>query len=145
LSEKQLGFTLIELLVVISIIGILASLALVSYSGAQKQARDSERRSDLNQYRNGLEQYATSNSSLYPVQVSEYVTTGFCGGGDLTEFLSSCPDDPTDGNDYYYLSNSQGLAYLLYGDLETGGWWFVCSSGKVDKTADETKPGLGDC
>ena len=60
------GFTLIELLVVISIIGVLAGMSLVSYSTAQKQARDTERRSDLAQYRNGLANYAANNSGLYP-------------------------------------------------------------------------------
>ena len=44
------GFTLIELLVSISIVGILATLVLVSFTGAQKQARDTTRKSDLKQY-----------------------------------------------------------------------------------------------
>jgi prepilin-type N-terminal cleavage/methylation domain-containing protein len=43
------GFTLIELLVVISLIGLLAALALVSYIGVQKQGRDTQRKSDLRQ------------------------------------------------------------------------------------------------
>jgi len=55
IKVENLGFTLIELLVVISIIGILASLTLVSYTGAQKQTRDTQRRSDLNQYRNACQ------------------------------------------------------------------------------------------
>ena len=41
------AFTLIEMLVVISLIGILAALALVSFGVSQKQARDSARKSDL--------------------------------------------------------------------------------------------------
>lgn len=140
------GFTLIELLVVISIIGILASLTFVSYSGAQKQTRDTQRRSDLNQYRNGLENYAASNNGLYPVHDSEYNVTGFCGAGaDLEDFIADCPVDPNTSKAYYYISDSQGTSYILYADLETAGWWYVCSSGKSDKTDDEIKPALATC
>ncbi|PIP31805.1 hypothetical protein COX24_01590 [bacterium (Candidatus Gribaldobacteria) CG23_combo_of_CG06-09_8_20_14_all_37_87_8] len=36
-SDYKSGFTLLELLVVISIIGVLASVVLVSFPGAQKK------------------------------------------------------------------------------------------------------------
>ncbi|OGV89936.1 hypothetical protein A2Z41_02795 [Microgenomates group bacterium RBG_19FT_COMBO_39_10] len=134
------GFTLIELLVVISIIGILASLTFVSYSGAQKQTRDTQRRSDLAQYRNGLENYAASNNGLYPIHTSAFNVTGFCGSGnELDEFLSGCPGDPladTDGPFYYYISDDLGTGYILYADLETAGYWYVCSNGKSDTSED---------
>lgn len=140
------GFTLIELLVVISIIGILASLTLVSYSGAQKQTRDTQRKSDLAQYRNGLESYASTNNGLYPIHPSEYNVSDFCGSGkDLEKFISSCPTDPTASKTYSYISDSEGTKYILYADLETAGWWYICSTGQVNKTTSETEPALATC
>ena len=44
--EKK-GFTLIELLVVVAIIGILATLGVLSFSNARMKARDSRRMSDM--------------------------------------------------------------------------------------------------
>lgn len=144
--RRQAGFTLIELLVVISIIGILASLTLVSYTGAQKQTRDTQRRSDLSQYRNGLETYASTNNGLYPIQTSRYDTTSFCvAGGALAKFISLCPKDPLTTKKYYYLSDATGEKYILYADLETAGWWYICSTGQTSKTADETEPNLNSC
>jgi len=160
---QNLGFTLIELLVVISIIGILASLALASYSGAQKQTRDTQRKSDLNQYRNALENYAATNNGLYP-QCTGSTFSCSCSGAqsignicDLTttkplnNFISSCPHDPfcpngscdTGYNDYYYENSDDCARYILYTDLETAGYWYVCSTGKTGTKT--TTPTISDC
>lgn len=137
------GFTLIELLVVISIIGILASLMLVSYSGVQKQTRDSQRKSDLAQYRNGLENFATANNSLYPSYTSAATAAGTLCPVLSPSYISGCPADPLGGSYVYYFQTSDGsgggtanaTTYVLWASLETGGYWQVCSNGKAGKSA----------
>jgi len=57
------GFTLIELLVVIAIIGILASIVMVSMSGATNQAKDARIQGDLTQVRSIAELIRNNNSS----------------------------------------------------------------------------------
>jgi len=59
------GFTLLELLVVSAIIGILFSIAVASFSTAQKKARDAKRREDMKAIQNAFEQYYAANGS-YP-------------------------------------------------------------------------------
>ena len=43
LKRTQSGFTIVELLIVIIVIGILAALVLVTFSGVQQKARNTER------------------------------------------------------------------------------------------------------
>ena len=55
LKQRQSGFTIVELLIVIVIIGILATLVIVTFSGVQQKARDSERKTDINAIAGQLE------------------------------------------------------------------------------------------
>ncbi len=65
LKQKQSGFTIVELLIVIVIIGILATLVIVTFSGVQQKARDSERKTDINAVANVLEAFY-ANKGYYP-------------------------------------------------------------------------------
>ena len=56
------GFTLIELLVVISIIGLLASIVVVSLGGARRGSRDVRAAADLRQIQIASELYYDSQS-----------------------------------------------------------------------------------
>jgi type II secretion system protein G len=60
-NKIQRAFTLIELLVVISIIGILIALGVASYTTAQRKARDSKRKADLETVRQALVLYRQDN------------------------------------------------------------------------------------
>ena len=55
--ENKKGFTLIELLVVVAIIGLMASVVMVSLESARAKARDARRMSDLAQIRTALNLY----------------------------------------------------------------------------------------
>lgn len=63
--QKHAGFTMIELLVVATIIILLSAIGLVSFSQANKRARDGKRKADLEQARSALELYRSDNG-FYP-------------------------------------------------------------------------------
>jgi prepilin-type N-terminal cleavage/methylation domain-containing protein len=63
--KKQKGFTIVELLIVIVVIGILATLVIVTFTGVQKKARDSKRQTDTNAVDSHVEAYFASTGH-YP-------------------------------------------------------------------------------
>lgn len=69
INKLNRAFTLLEILVVIGIIGILIGLGAVSYSTAQKKARDAKRKSDLKTIQNAMEQCYSINTYQYPAEL----------------------------------------------------------------------------
>ena len=63
--KKQKGFTIVELLIVIVVIGILATLVIVTFSGIQQKGRNSQRQTDINALQSHVEAYYASAGS-YP-------------------------------------------------------------------------------
>lgn len=63
------GFTLVELLVVVSIISILATVGISTFSNLQKSSRDAKRKSDLVITQSVLEQYR-ADQNFYPATLS---------------------------------------------------------------------------
>lgn len=64
-TTNQRGFSLIELLITISIIAIISAIGIISYSQAQKLARDGKRKQDLRAIKIALEIYYQQNKR-YP-------------------------------------------------------------------------------
>lgn len=79
IANSRRGFTLIELLVVVVIIGILASVAMPSFVGAQDRARNAKAVSSLNVIRIGLESYAAENKGNFPDNADFATITGLLG------------------------------------------------------------------
>ena len=112
--RKNKGFTLLELLIVIVIIGILIALVLPNLISGPARARDSKRKTDLRDIRNGLEQYYNDNSS-YPSGLTT-LTTG------STPYVKTLAKDPKSGADYTYTPSPAGgptySSYTLQATLE---------------------------
>lgn len=93
---KRDGFTLFELLVSISIIGILVALAVVSFSGAQKKARDTKRIQDMKAIQTAAEQYYSQvGTSLYTYPASTAPADWTVNGQAL---IQAFPIDPKSGS-----------------------------------------------
>lgn len=93
------GFTLVELLVVITIIGILATVALVSLNSARVKARDSKRLADTRQIALALELcYNETGSYIPPASFPLAGQPLACAGNN---YITAMPSDPSK-IDYQY-------------------------------------------
>lgn len=133
MKKIKKAFTLVELLVVISIIGILATLTLASFTTAQKQTRDTQRKSDLKQYQTLLENYANTHSGIFPIQITWRNISTYTTLCDNLGITCPGPQDPKASATYYYryLSDNTGLNYILVDYLESGIYYYLCSNGKT--------------
>jgi len=123
-KNKKNGFTLFELLVSISIIAVLTAVAVVSFGGVNKRARDSKRISDLEKIRLALEA-AKQVGGTYPVSLQSLTTPN-------TGFLQQIPKDPKTGVIYVYTRTSN-YVYQIGASMEdlgsTNSVPFSCGSG----------------
>jgi len=98
------GFTLIELLLVIGIIAILASIVIVAINPTKQlaDARDAQRRSDVNTVLNAVYQYAIDTNGALPTCIATTSTNVCTGGSDCAGVTAGCDLDVLTGT---YLVN----------------------------------------
>jgi len=82
LKRKQKGFTIVELLIVIVVIGILATLVIVTFSGIQQKGRNSQRQTDLKAVQSHVAAFY-ADKGYYPtakdLQTSSFLTANMKG------------------------------------------------------------------
>lgn len=94
------GFTLLELLVVISIIAILITVGLTSFSTAQRKGRDAKRKSDVKEVQNALEQYYSVCGFAYPTPTGSFFVSINCPTPAIS-IMPTVPADPRVVTPYY--------------------------------------------
>ncbi|MGC9225060.1 MAG: type II secretion system protein [Terracidiphilus sp.] len=119
--RTQSGFTLIELMIVIAIMGILLTLAIPSFVGAIKHAREAALKEDLQTIRTAIDTY-TMDKQKGPQSLDDLVQAGY---------LKQIPEDPmtrstdtwvTDSSDAMYSldETDPGITDVHSGSSETG-------------------------
>ncbi|MFA6185255.1 MAG: prepilin-type N-terminal cleavage/methylation domain-containing protein [Candidatus Shapirobacteria bacterium] len=115
------GFTLVELLVVISIIGILTMIGAVAFSGAQKKARDTQRKTELDALSKALIMYYNDNGVLPDLNSDAFLgsSVGLTGPGGIV-YMAEMPKDPknVDPYIYSYRHKTDNKTFYLFANLE---------------------------
>ncbi|MDH5532963.1 MAG: type II secretion system protein GspG [Candidatus Pacebacteria bacterium] len=113
LKKDKNGFSMIELLVVTTIIIILTTIGLVSYTAANKNARNGKRKADMEMVRQALVLYRTDNGSYPSTSVFDTMMTTI---GDYTS--ATTVTDPKNEDVYVYTYTSDGINFTLTALLE---------------------------
>ena len=84
MRRQDAGFTLMELMIVMAIISVLATLAIPSFIGAIKSAREAVLKEDLHVMRAAIDSY-TMDKQKAPQSLDDLIQNGY---------LRNIPEDP---------------------------------------------------
>jgi prepilin-type N-terminal cleavage/methylation domain-containing protein len=101
--KSRSGFTIVELLVVIVVIGILASIAIVSYNGVQQRTRNADRYTQVKAWERLFQLY----KAKYGAFPSATSGTTYCLGSGFPN--GKCREYKTSGSNAYLESNNAAL------------------------------------
>ena len=122
--KSQAGFTLLEILLVVAMIAILAGIVIVAINPNKQlaEARNAQRRSDINTILNAVYQYAIDHNGSFPgdltstlTEICQSPTIFDCTGKiDLSalvlneKYLTRIPNDPV-----AFCTNAVGTCYQI--------------------------------
>lgn len=114
-KKSSSGLTLTELLIVVSIIILLAVIALTMLRGQQFKGNDAKRKADIKKIQIAAEEYEKDHD-CYPLP--QLVTCN--PGTGLSPYIEKIPCDPTTNASYYYEYQDSACPawYKIYSNLE---------------------------
>lgn len=116
----KLSFTFVEILVVATIIALLATSGIITYSSLTKSSRDAKRKADLEQIRAALEMYRSNNGSYPTITINCSSSGGISDSNNV--YLYKIPKDPKCPTySYSYSVSFSSFDYTLGAYLESGG------------------------
>jgi prepilin-type N-terminal cleavage/methylation domain-containing protein len=128
INRKISGFTLIELLVTIAIIGIIASITMVSLDNSKQRARDARRISEIGSIRDAVELYFLVHGKFPSSLTDTEITSSFDG---------VLPKDPKTNEEYVYSVSLNQKKYCLLAYLES-----VAASGSCSLIIGDGRTGF---
>ncbi len=120
-TPRESGFTLVELMIVMLIIGVLAAIAIPSFTASLKNAREAVLKEDLQVMRQAIDSY-TMDKEKAPQSLDELVQSGY---------LKDIPKDPVTQSNSTWVTDtddtlesvdqtSGGIANVHSGSGQTG-------------------------
>lgn len=103
IRKHEAGFTLMELMIVMAIISVLATLAVPSFIGAIKSAREAVLKEDLHVMRAAIDSY-TMDKQKAPQSLDDLVQDGY---------LRSIPEDPMTRSKDTWVTETSDAMYSL--------------------------------
>ena len=126
MKRTESGFTLLELLVVMTIIGILAAVAIPALRDSPQRAREAALREDLFTMRSTIDQYH-GDKGYYPPDLQTLVTDGY---------LRQIPIDP--------MTKSRDTWVVAFEEVEVGDESSQASTEGTGAPTEPVAPGIID-
>ncbi|NCS97452.1 MAG: type II secretion system protein [Candidatus Pacebacteria bacterium] len=121
MTKNTKGFTLIELLVVITIIGVLTSLFVANMVSVRERAKDTRKKSNLNEFKTALRLYYNDNQNYPQAAAIPAPGASFSSAGGVV-YMQEVPEYTN------YAVDATGDGFTLGVDLDNLSDTEICES-----------------